>query len=85
MAEFTPITKQRLNWQAKTNNHTPTGAVFATETKEKLNWQAPSNSTIRGNKYLNIGSGFNLLISNSYKLVIQPGNETQWTEVVKTR
>ncbi len=56
-------------------------AVFTTLAKKRLSWEAPA--TVSGTaKFLNIGSGFNLLVATDYKLVIQPGGRqnTVWTE-----
>jgi hypothetical protein len=58
-------------------------AVFTTVTKNSLAFPAPAVN-VTGPFFLNIGSGFNLLISTNYKLIIQPGrNVTIWTKQPK--
>lgn len=55
-------------------------ATFTTTTRTKLNWQAPATTAADADYFLDIGSGFNLLISNTHKLIIQPGRGgTAWT------
>lgn len=57
-------------------------AVFTTLTKNRLSWPSPETTVAGGSaKYLNIGDGFNLLIGNGYKLIIQPGGrqDAVWT------
>jgi len=57
-------------------------AVFTTLTKNRLSWPAPETTVAAGSaKYLDVGSGFNLLIGNGYKLIIQPSGRVDqvWT------
>ena len=56
-------------------------AVFTTLAKKRLSWAAPVTENTGSAYYLNIGGGYNLLISNTYKLIIQPGGRQAavWT------
>jgi hypothetical protein len=57
-------------------------AEFTTITKNKLRWQSPPPTVLGDSvKYLNIGSGYNLLIATGHKLIIQPGGRQDivWT------
>jgi hypothetical protein len=62
-------------------------ATFTKVTKHKLSWSAPAvTARTVSDRFLSIGSGFSLLIGNSNKLIIQPGQAgTTWTEINKTR
>lgn len=55
----------------------------ATNSKSRVSWQAPEGG---GNTtyFLNVGSGYNLLVATGYKLVIQPGRiGNVWTNTSK--
>lgn len=61
-------------------------AVFTTTSKSKLSWQAPVTVQVGQDYFLDIGSGFNLLISDTHKLIIQPGRAgTTWTPETKNK
>ena len=61
-------------------------AVFTTVKKNKLDWKAPDTS---GEYYLKISDDYFLNIGSGFKLIIQPSGRnrtfTEWTEVTKTR
>lgn len=47
-------------------------------------WQAPAQVSVTTDYFLNIGSGYNLLLNATNKLVIQPGQAgTTWTNTSK--
>jgi hypothetical protein len=56
-------------------------ATFTTLTKNRLNWVAPVTTPNTIPKFLNIGSGYKLLVANGHKLVIGLGErlDTTWT------
>ena len=65
-------------------------ATFTTVSKTKTNWESPSSPpAVDIDYFLNIGSGFNLLIATGHKLVVgvEAGDrtETPWTGVTKDK
>lgn len=61
-------------------------AVFTTLTKQKLSWVAPQTVAVGSNYFLNIGSAYNLLIDDTHKLMIQPGQAgTTWTTLTRQK
>lgn len=61
-------------------------AVFTTVSKNRLSWSAPAVTLADSNYFLDVGSGFELLIGSSYRLIIQPGgSRTTWTPITKSQ
>lgn len=61
-------------------------ATFTNTPRKKLTWQAPPSVQVSQDYFLNIGSGYNLLIDNTHKLIIQPGQAgTTWTPLTRKK
>jgi hypothetical protein len=78
MAVFTTTSKNRLSWQAPASGDYVSNTEYTNVQKTRLSWQSPE--TTSSSIYLDIGSGFNLLVANGYKLVIQSERgAAEWT------
>lgn len=61
-------------------------AVFTNTSRNKLTWQAPTTVQVGQDYFLDIGSGYNLLINDTNKLIIQPGQAgTTWTPLARKK
>ena len=57
-------------------------ADWTTQTRTPIVFEAPVTVSVEQDFFLNIGSGFNLLINDTNKLIIQPGQGgTEWTTI----
>ena len=64
-------------------------AVFTTVSKNKVTWEAREQAVVTTDVFLNIGDGYNLKISNDYKLIIGEAisvrSDTPWTPITKDK
>lgn len=51
--------------------------TFTTTPRSSIRWQAPAPG-VNISHYLNVGSGFNLLVATNAKLIISPRRTTIW-------
>jgi len=59
--------------------------AFTNTSRTPLSWEAPVTDVTNQDFFLDIGSGYNLLINDTNKLIIQPGRAgTNWTPLTRT-